>query len=188
MLHRRQPVTLRSVVEGLDASTMAVYTHFNGMAGLWRAVRQEGFERLARRLAQIEPTKDPVFDLVVLGTAYTSNALANPHLFRAMFDTEFDLDDPTAASRTFDRLVASAARAQAAGRFDADETPEIIATRYWVMGHGLTGLVVNGVLPVTALNEHVPSMTVALFTALGDDAARCRRSVVRGWSQFAPPA
>ena len=47
-------------------STMAVYTYFGGMPGLWQAVRQEGFERLSARLARIEPTPDPVRDLAAM--------------------------------------------------------------------------------------------------------------------------
>jgi len=58
MLARREPVTSRALVEGTGASTMAVYTHFGGMPGLWRAVRQEGFTRLARRLpSSSRPTR-----------------------------------------------------------------------------------------------------------------------------------
>ena len=48
MLARREVVTLRALVDSVGTSTMAVYTHFGGMAGLWRAVRQEGFTRLAK--------------------------------------------------------------------------------------------------------------------------------------------
>ena len=57
MLARREPVTLRAVVAGTGVSTMAVYTHFDGMPGLWRAVRQEGFTRLARAVGR--GTADP---------------------------------------------------------------------------------------------------------------------------------
>ena len=80
MLVRREPVTLRALVKGTGASTMAVYTHVGGMPGLWRAVRQEGFTRLAVRLASVTRSQDPVFDLMALGGAYVANALANPHL------------------------------------------------------------------------------------------------------------
>ncbi len=51
MLRTRQPVTLRALVAGTGVSTMAVYTYFGGMDGLWKALRQEGFTRLAAKLA-----------------------------------------------------------------------------------------------------------------------------------------
>ena len=36
LLRERQPVTLRGLVAGTPVSTMAVYTHFDGMNGLCR--------------------------------------------------------------------------------------------------------------------------------------------------------
>ena len=49
MLASREPVTVRALAQRAGTSTMAVYTHFGGLTGLWRAVRQEGFQRLAER-------------------------------------------------------------------------------------------------------------------------------------------
>ncbi len=82
LLARREPVTLTSLVEGCGVSTMAVYTYFDGMAGLWSAVRQEGFTRLAARLAGVRRGRDAVRHLAALGVAYTVNALMNPDLYR----------------------------------------------------------------------------------------------------------
>ncbi|MGY1705241.1 TetR/AcrR family transcriptional regulator [Geodermatophilus sp. SYSU D00697] len=185
MLARREPVTLRALVEGTGASTMAVYTHFGGMPGLWRAVRQEGFTRLAARLATVPRTEDPVRDLAALGAAYVANALAGPALYRAMFDAAADLEDPAAADASFQSLVESAARARREGRFAADSDPEAVATRVWAAGHGLAMLVLTGPLPAEALDAHAPAMVAALCVAAGDDPERAGRSVRAGWS---PPA
>lgn len=182
MLARREPVTLRALVEGTGASTMAVYTHFGGMPELWRAVRQEGFTRLARRLAVVEATSDPVRDLTALGAAYIGNALANPELYRTMFDATAELEDAGAADRTFEVLVAPADRAREAGRFAATCDTHELATQFWISGHGLTMLVLTGVLPHEALDLHAPAIATALFVAAGDDETRCRRSVRAGWS------
>lgn len=179
MLAAREPVTLRALVEGTGASTMAVYTHFGGMPGVWRAVRQESFARLAARLATVPRTDDPVRDLVALGAAYAANALAHPDLYRAMFDTRADLDDPAAAAATFEQLVACAERAREVGRLRWD--PRDVTTRCWVAGHGLAVLVVTGMLPAEALDAHIPPMITALLIAAGDDPERCRRSVQAGW-------
>lgn len=186
MLARREPVTLRALVEGTGASTMAVYTHFGGMPGLWRAVRQEGFTRLAARLDEVKSTSDPVRDLAALGAAYVSNALANPTLYRAMFDALVDLDDPDAAAQGFGVLVACADRARQQGRFTDTCDPEAVATQLWAAGHGLAMLVITGVLPDEALMVHAPAITTALFVAAGDDEQRCRRSVRAGWSTRTP--
>lgn len=181
MLARREPVTLRALVEGTGASTMAVYTHFGGMSGLWRAVRQEGFTRLARRLDAVTPTDDAVRDLMALGAAYLDNALADPPLYRAMFDDVAELMDSQAAAQTFQVLVSCAARAKQAGRFADTADPEAIATQLWATGHGLITLVVTAVLPHTAL-DHAPATATALFLAAGDERNRCLASVQAGWS------
>jgi AcrR family transcriptional regulator len=186
MLARREPVTLRTLVHGTGASTMAVYTHFGGMPGLWRAVRQEGFTRLAERLALVERTRDPVRDLTALGAAYTANAFDNPHLYRTMFDTEAELEDPDAAGATFGDLVDCAARARRSGRFSPTCDPEALATQFWATGHGLIMLALTGVLPSEAVAAHAPTTATALFVAAGDNEQRCRRSVRAGWS-FEPP-
>jgi AcrR family transcriptional regulator len=182
MLARREPVTLRALVAGTGASTMAVYTHFDGMPGLWRAVRQEGFTRLARRLDEVETTDDPIRDLAALGAAYLTHALADPALYRVMFDAAADLDDPDEAARSFGHLVAAADRARRAHRFRDDADPAAVATRYWAAGHGLVMLVLTGVLPFEALTAHAPAMACADFVAAGDDPRRSAASVRSGWA------
>jgi AcrR family transcriptional regulator len=180
MLTTRQPVTLRSLVAGTGVSTMAVYTYFGGMAGLWKAMRQEGFIRLAARLDAVEPSADPVRDLAALGAAYLSNALASPDLYRVMFDAGFELEDAEAADRTLHCLVRTVERARDAGRFRGDIDPLDLATQSWTIGHGLASLTATGPLPHRTLAHGVPLLT-ALFTSAGDDADQCRRSVERGW-------
>ncbi len=187
LLSRREPVTLRTLVEGTGVSTMAVYTYFDGMPGLWRAVRQEGFTRLAHRLAAVDLTDDPVRDLAALGAAYTANALEGPALYRAMFDTAAELEDPDAADRSFHLLAAAAARARAQGRLSAACEPEAVALRCWASGHGLVVLVLTGVLPQEALDAHAPATTAALLVDAGDEPARCRASVAAGWATRRPP-
>ncbi|MDP9842864.1 TetR/AcrR family transcriptional regulator [Streptosporangium lutulentum] len=180
MLGARQPVTLRSLVAGTGLSTMAVYTYFGGMDGLWKAMRQEGFTRLAARLDAMSPSADAVRDLAALASAYLSNALADPDLYRVMFDAGFELEDAAAADETLHFLVRAVERATAAGRFRDGVDPLELATQSWIIGHGLASLVVTGPLPPRALASGVPLLT-ALFTSAGDDPGRCRRSVERGW-------
>lgn len=181
MLVQREPVTLRTLVSGTGASTMAVYTHFGGMPGLWRAVRQEGFTRLAQRLALVGMTQDPVRDLAALSAAYTANALAEPELYRAMFDAAADLEDLAAADRAFAVLGACAQRARVTGRFRDDCDVGAVTTQLWAAGHGLVMLVLTGVLPRDTLAEHSRDVAVALFVSAGDEPDRCRRSVLAGW-------
>ncbi|MDU0292721.1 TetR/AcrR family transcriptional regulator [Saccharothrix longispora] len=180
LLRAREPVTLRSLVAGTGVSTMAVYTHFGGMDGVWRALRQEGFTRLAARFAAVTATDDPVRDLTALCAAYLGNALDHPDLYRVMFDADFDLEDLQAADDTLEHLVRAVRRGCAAGRFRAGTVPLDLATQSWVVGHGLVSLVGTGPLPREAL-AHGPVLLSALFTGAGDDPDRCRGSVALGW-------
>ncbi|WP_328471629.1 TetR/AcrR family transcriptional regulator [Actinoplanes sp. NBC_00393] len=180
MLRAREPVTLRAVVAGTGVSTMAVYTYFGGMDGLWRAMRQEGFTRLAAELATVPLSTDPVRDLAALGSAYLANAVANPDLYRVMFDAGFDLEDPAAADESLHNLVRAVERAREQGRFRADVDPPTVAVQAWAIGHGLASLVTTGPLPPAALGNGVPMLT-ALYVSCGDDPSACRRSVESGW-------
>lgn len=188
LLARREPVTLRAIATAAGTSTMAVYTHFDGMPGLWRAVRQEGFTRLAARLAAVPTTADPVTDLMALGSAYVANAVAHPDLYRTMFDAIVELDDQAGADAGFEVLVTAAERAVAAGRFAAGTDARTVATQVWATGHGIVSLHLGGVLPLEAVDALVPPTIEALFVAAGDDPARCRRSIRRGWRLPDPPA
>ena len=180
MLRTREPITLRSLVAGTGGSTMAVYTYFGGMDGVWKALRQEGFTRLAARLATVATSADPVRDLTALGAAYLRNALDNPDLYRVMFDATFDLEDSEAADETLHRLVHAVERATNAGRFRADIDPLELATQSWTIGHGLASLVATGPLPRHTLAHGIPLLT-ALFISAGDNPDRCRQSVEHGW-------
>ena len=180
MLRAREPITLRSLVADTGVSTMAVYTYFGGMDGLWRAMRQEGFTRLAATLEALPSSADPVRDLAAVGSAYLSNAVANPDLYRVMFDAGFDLEDPAAADATLHRLVQGIQRARESGRFRPDVDAVVLATQTWAVGHGVASLVATGPLPPEALH-HGAAILTALFTAAGDNPKTCHTSVTAGW-------
>ncbi|WP_433366290.1 TetR/AcrR family transcriptional regulator [Streptosporangium sp. CA-115845] len=186
MLRTREPITLRSLVAETGVSTMAVYTYFGGMDGVWKALRQEGFTRLAARFATVATSEDPVQDLTVLVTAYLGNALDHPDLYRVMFDANFDLEDLKAADATLEYLVQAVKRSRDADRFRADTDPLELATQSWTIAHGLVSLVANGPLPHQTLGYGVPLLT-ALFISVGDNPDRCRLSVENGWKQLHLP-
>lgn len=188
MLAQREPVTLRTLVAGTGVSTMAVYTYFDGMPGLWGAVRQEGFRRLAEHTRSVAPGKDPVRHLAALGVAYVDNALSNPDLARVMFDATVPLPDPAAADETFGHLVTAARRAIEIGRFATRHDPADVALRFWASGHGIVSLAVSGVLTNEVLYRHAPALAVAVFVDAGDAPERARRSVAAAWRHAAPSA
>ncbi|WP_440105159.1 TetR/AcrR family transcriptional regulator [Streptosporangium sp. H16] len=186
MLRTREPITLRSLVAGTGVSTMAVYTYFGNMDGMWKALRQEGFTRLAARFTTVTMSTDPVRDLTAMVAAYLRNALDHPDLYRVMFDANFELEDLKAADATLEHLVQAVERGRMAGRFRADTDPLELAIQSWVVVHGLASLVANGPLPRETLAHGIPLLT-ALFVSRGDDPGRCRLSVENGWKQLRPP-
>lgn len=187
MLASREPVTVRALAQRAGTSTMAVYTHFGGLTGLWQAVRQEGFHRLAQRLAGVERTADPVRDLAALTSAYLGNGLSNPALYRAMFDAVVDLEDPAVADRSFAELVDCATRARGAGRLADAVDPLTVATQLWASGHGLLMLALTGVLRPGTLDTQAQAIAIALCVAAGDSDTRCRRSITAGWTALDDP-
>lgn len=180
MLRRREPVTVRSLVAGTGVSTTAVYTRFGGINGLWRAMRQEGFTRLAGRFAAMPVPDDPVEHLAALIAQYVATARANPDLYRVMFDASVDLEDLGAADATLEHLVQAATRARDTGRLSPGAVALDVATRSWALAHGVVSLVAGGPLPLGSL-DHVPVLLCALLVAEGDDPDRAQRSVAAGW-------
>lgn len=162
-------------------STMAVYTYFDGMPGLWTAVREEGFRRLTERTSQVRIQRDPVRHLASLGVAYVEHAIAHPDLYRAMFDGVAELTDRRVADETFELLVAAAGRAIDVGRFSSTGSPSDIALQYWASGHGVVTLGITGVLPITEVVRLARELEIAVFVHAGDDPSSARRSVSAAW-------
>jgi AcrR family transcriptional regulator len=78
-------VQARKLAAKIGMSTMAVYTHFGGMPGLWEEVIREGFVRFAAHVAAVPESLDPMADFFAKGIAYREWATRNPQLYRLMF-------------------------------------------------------------------------------------------------------
>ncbi|QLQ11785.1 MAG: WHG domain-containing protein [Nocardioidaceae bacterium] len=183
MLARRETVTLRGLVAGTGVSTMAVYTYFDGMAGLLGAVRQEGFSRLAVRLSELSATNDPVSDLAETGAAYVASAQDNPELYVLMFDGSLPLPDAQAADASLQRLVDAVRRSVEAKRFDPNVDAVVLANELWMFGHGACMLFTTGVLGFEQVEPVVISGLSRLYCASGDDPEQASRSLARGWTR-----
>ena len=142
-------LSARRLAREAETSTMAVYTHFGGMPALVRAVVAEGFARLYDRVAEVEPSDDPLADLVASGVAYRAHALADPHLYLVMFGsaslgryrlTQVELEVGMAA---FDQLVGVVERVMAAGAIRAGD-PRAVAGQFWVALHGYVMIELSG--------------------------------------------
>lgn len=170
-----QALTTRRLAETVGTSTMAVYTYFRGMEELRRAVRKEGFDRLAGHLDRISPSADPVADVAAFGGVYLFNALSNPHLYRFMFMEPFDVDDDVGEA-TFETLVGGLERAIQAGRFTKDD-PYALATQLWSMSHGIVTLHLAGLFTLEEAIDCLADMGRNLFVGFGDAPLGAERSI-----------
>jgi AcrR family transcriptional regulator len=148
----------RRLASEVGASTMAVYTHFGGMAQLLDAVAEEGFRRLSAELAAAPSTGDAVANLLLLAYAYRSAAIANPNLYAVTFGQvapgghravmrDLTHEEPRMGSdegaRAFGYLLAAVAAAIDAGRFSPAE-PLSAAAQLWSGLHGYVTLEMSG--------------------------------------------
>jgi AcrR family transcriptional regulator len=180
----RDALTLRRLTSAVGTSTMAVYTHFGGMDELRRAVRREGFARLARALDAIDPTDDPVADLCSHGWAYYVNGTTNPNLYRAMFmEGSVDETDADVGLDTFEQLTSAVVRCIDAGRFD-EADPTELATQLWVTGHGVVTLELAGMMTADQARECLRDMGRSLCVSFGDTRQAWDHSFARSQSRF----
>jgi AcrR family transcriptional regulator len=172
-------LTLRRVAGHVGTSTMAIYTHFGGMPELRRAVRHEGFARLADELRRVRETGDPVGDLWMLGRAYYANAVGDTDLYRVAFmEQALDATDVALGSEAFEMLVTGFERCIAAGRFDAADATAL-ATQFWAIGHGVIALELARLLSPEDARGCLDGAVLKLFQSYGDDPGAAERSMRR---------
>ncbi|OOC53327.1 MULTISPECIES: TetR-like C-terminal domain-containing protein [Nocardiopsis] len=184
-------LTTRRVAHETGHSTMAVYTNFDGMAGLVRAMVHEGFARLHENFSRVWATADPVSDLATFGRAYRASALAEPHLYAVMFGTSslagFSLteDDRQHGRYTMTGVIECVERCMAADRFRHTD-PVTVAHHMWSSVHGLASLELGAYLvepygPDTCFETQLS----ALMVGAGDSPESADRSVAASRRTFA---
>ncbi|TMZ55562.1 TetR/AcrR family transcriptional regulator, partial [Klebsiella pneumoniae] len=80
-----QGLSLRRLAAEVGTSTTAVYSLFGSKPALIAELCAEGFRRIGDQLGSMEPTGDPLTDLVRLGLIYREAALAQRHVYPIMF-------------------------------------------------------------------------------------------------------
>jgi AcrR family transcriptional regulator len=142
---------------------MSIYTLFGGMEELRRAVRWEGFARLAEALADVPESDDPARRVADLSLAYYANSTKNPDLYRVMFmEGSFDATDREVGQGTFKALISALARCPL-----TDIEPHAAATEMWATGHGIISLQLAGALDPEQGEELFGRALEHLLTASG---------------------
>ena len=139
-------VGLREAARRVGVSPTATYRHFRDKEALLAALAIEGFHEFGAALAASESGPQP---LSAMGAAYVDFALSKPGMFRLMFS-------PLLAARRDDEELQTAANAAFATlnrgvgtRADAPAPAQIPAAAIgaWSLVHGLSHLILDGVLP-----------------------------------------
>ncbi|MBW4717930.1 TetR/AcrR family transcriptional regulator [Saccharothrix obliqua] len=129
---------LRDLARRVGVSHAAPVHHFRDKAGLLTALAAEGFELLARSLAE---TRDRGGDFIDQGVAYVEFAVSHKAHFEVMFRPDLHhADDPdlTAARERAGALLAD-------GVTD-EEDPRVAAVAAWSLVHGFATLWNTGAL------------------------------------------
>jgi len=145
----------------------------SGAQAILAAVAEDGFRSLmaAMRHAAAAAGDSPLERLRAVGLGYVTFATSHPSHFRVMFGRE--MADRSAspslrqvATDTFNMLVDAMSDCQRAGLVRSEEPAADLALTAWSGVHGLSALLVDGVLdkPVAEVAEMV---TRDLFLGLG---------------------
>ncbi|MGK5680970.1 TetR/AcrR family transcriptional regulator [Actinoplanes sp. URMC 104] len=158
-------LSLRRLAKDVGTSTTAVYSLFGSKAALLDELYREAVHRFAAALATVEPTADPLADVIRMGVVYREYALSDPHLYEIMFNRSWS--DPSTAGeellQTFRPLLDAVQRGLESGLL-RPAPAESIALSCWATVHGLVTLELNGIVPPGAAvgDHHLAILTAPL--------------------------
>jgi len=167
-----QALTLRAAARAAGVSQAAPYRHFANKDAILAAVAEDGFRSLMTAMRDgVAASQDPLGRLRGVGIGYITFATSHPSHFRVMFGREMA---DRSASPTLRRLaedtltivVDAIAECQREGLVRADEPAAELALIAWASVHGLSALLVEGVLDRPA-HEVAEVITRDLFLGLG---------------------
>lgn len=170
-------LSMREVARRAGVSHQAPYHYFADKESIVAALVERGFTMLAARMESVAKGKGSVTQrLAKTGREYVTFALEQPVYFRLMFRPEL------AKLERFPEAVAAGARALAVlealveerclGQRVAPAKREAMVSMHWGMVHGLSSLLLDGVLGqkfVSAQDrERHVNQVMELFTELAD--------------------
>jgi AcrR family transcriptional regulator len=183
-------LSTRRLAGEAGTSTMAVYTYFGSLGELVREIVHDGFARLEQLFKLVEPSDDPVADMVLLGRAYRYNALTNRHVFGVMFGGSslegFALteEDRQYGRYTLTSVTECAVRCIEAGRFRHDD-PILVSHEMWFAVHGSVCLEIGSYLIAPYDGDRLfESQMVSLMIGAGDQPETAQKSVAASMDRF----
>ena len=142
-------VTIRAVAAEAKVAPMGVYSRFGGKEGLAQALRTQGFERLRQAVTDVDGS-DAITRLGAAGIGYREFALANPHLYLAMFEDSMGIGPDALRSNesgdaAFNELVGHVRNVLLQISAPAKDPVEI-AQQIWAAVHGAVLLEIKGLV------------------------------------------
>ncbi|GAB7007458.1 TetR/AcrR family transcriptional regulator [Nocardioides sp. AN3] len=179
-----QTFSTRNVAALSGVSKMGIYTHFGSLGALAHAVVDEGFRRLAERIAAVVRSGDVRADLVAISLAFVDHARENPNLYRVMFGSAplgrfgaVTQDEMTQGSRgTLDEVVVVIQHGIDSGDFSPGSAWRR-ANQWFCAVHGyamleLSGFITGGGGPTKVLLPLLNGMFAGFATRDPDSGAR----------------
>ena len=167
-----EALTLRAAARLAGVSQTAPYRHFANKEAILAAVAEEGFRSLMAAMAHAAALADsPLQRLRAVGLAYVTFATHHSSHFRVMFGREMADRSASTSLRqistdTFNVVVGVISDCQRAGLVRSEEPAADLALTAWSTVHGLSTLLVNGVLD-RSIAEVAEIVTRDLFLGLG---------------------
>ena len=145
--HGVENVTMRSLAERLGYSPATIYLHFQNKRELLHDLALEGFDRLIAALEPCLRLPDPSEAILEGAKRYIDFGLANPEIYRLMFqDTSvqaFTPDDIAHRSRLWNLFRDTHARGIASGVLREGD-PDAFVMVGWSLLHGFVLLALSG--------------------------------------------
>src|SRR5580658_4585788 len=174
-VHGVSALSLRDVTRRAGVSHGAPAHHFRNKAGLLTAFAAQGYESLARTVAdEIAGAggHDGADVLAAIGRGYVRFAVDHAAHFEVMFRLDaLDVDDQAfqaASEAAYSLLTSTIEQCRAEGRL-GDLDPEVVTVSAWSLVHGLAALLISGRLS-DRIREQDPNRLAAAVSKLFVDS------------------
>jgi AcrR family transcriptional regulator len=137
-------LTMRSLAEKLGCSPAALYMHFRDKRAVLRAVADAGIAELSEGMLPLLAQPDPRRGVADVTRFLARWGLANPELYRLMFDDqrllELSAEERAPRARLWAATRDAVARGVDQGIFRRDLDPDVMIWLHWCTTHGFVML------------------------------------------------
>lgn len=138
-------ISLREVARRAGVSAPATYRHFKDKEALLAAVATKGFRDFGQAITDaVSASDDP---LAAMGQAYVRFAVARPGRFRLMYGPAIPDRRRYPELQAAWKATSEGMTAALSARPGSAANPAVASLKLWCMVHGLSQLILDGMLP-----------------------------------------